>query len=452
MAAVYKESYKSKKKNQDESQGNGSCQEGKDQDKKSAVWSARVRLNGQDRYRSGFKSKREAQSWARETEVECARFDPRVKGLGPDKTTLAVGLRDYAHDFVVLQKGAKQAMTRINAYLPHAGLPLLKATALSGPRSLEPERIGAVLFALSEKEAKPLPRTFAEHRDKRLAKRENTLQQRKKLAAMPVSWIAGHHLHDIKKAMTQDGYSDSTIRNEIALLSAFFTKAKKTWGWKSLENPAEGVEWPVPDNERSRVLGADEQIRLADALCAANNHLVAPLVWFAVETAMRCGEMLYEATWSQVIWDERILKLRDSKGGSREVPLTRAAVSILESLPRGEPDERIFGLTKEALDACWERACKRARITNLRLQDLRHTAATRHAKRFNGNIFLLQLTTGHKTLSMLKRYVNQTAKDVVVAFDATEAAPSPVPTSKVAIVELPANEEHFHPKVRRKTK
>jgi integrase len=167
---------------------------------------------------------------------------------------------------------------------------------------------------------------------------------------------------------------------------------------------------------------------------------------------MRCGEMLYEATWSQVIWDERILKLRDSKGGSREVPLTRAAVSILESLPRGEPDERIFGLTKEALDACWERACKRARITNLRLQDLRHTAATRHAKRFNGNIFLLQLTTGHKTLSMLKRYVNQTAKDVVVAFDATEAAPSPVPTSKVAVVELPANEEHFHPKVRRKTK
>lgn len=451
MATVYRETYKNKKTQGESEPAEGNAQV-KGQVKKAEVWSARVRLNGQDRYRSGFKSKREAQSWARETEVECARYDPRVKGLGPDKTTLAVGLRDYAHDFVTLQKGAKQAVTRINAYLVHAGLPLLQATAVSGPRSLQPEKIGAVLFALSELEGeKALPRTFAEHRDKRLAKRANTLQQRKKLASMPVSWIAGHHLHDLKKAMTQDGYSDSTIRNEIALLSAFFKRARKTWGWKPLENPAEGVDWPVPDNERNRVLSADEQIRLADAL-RAQNPLAAPLVWFAIQTAMRRGEMLFEATWSQVDWQARTLKLRDAKGGSRDVPLTRAAVAILESLPRGESEDRIFGLTEEALGGAWERACKRAGIDNLRIQDLRHTAATRHAERLNGNIFLLQLATGHKTLSQLKRYVNHTARDVVTAFDASETAPLPVSTPKVATGEMPANEEHFQPKARRRAK
>lgn len=411
MASVYRESSKNKKD---------------DSKKKAEAWSARVRLNGQDRYRSGFKSKREAQKWAREAEVEveCSRHDRRVKGLGPDRSTLAVALRDYAHEFVVQQKGASQAVTRINAYLSAAGLPRLKATALSGPRSLQAEKVGPVLFALSEAtEEKALPRPFAEHREARLAKRLNTLEQRKQLAIMPVSEIAPHHLNDLKRAMTADGYGDATIRQEIALLSAFYNRAIKIWRWKSLENPAADVDWPVPKNERKRVLSLEEQERLAEGL-RAQNPLAAPLVWFAIQTAMRRGEMLYEATWSQVDWQARILTLGDSKTGFREVPLTKSAVAILESLPRGEPEERIFGMTEEALAGAWERACKRAGIENLRIQDLRHTAATRHAERLNGNIFLLQLVTGHKTLSMLKRYVNPTARDAVKAFDATEEPPA----------------------------
>lgn len=321
MATVYRETSKSKKD---------------DQDKKSTVWSARVRLNGQDRYRSGFKSKREAQQWAREAEMACSRLDRRVKGLGPDRSTLAVALRDYAHEFVVQQKGASQAVTRINAYLSAAGLPRLKASALSGPRSLQAEKVGPVLFVLSEvTEEKALPRTFAEHREARLVKRPNTLQQRKQLATMPVSEIAPHHLNDLKRAMTANGYGEATIRQEIALLSAFYNRAIKAWRWKSLENPSADVDWPVPQNSRKRVLSLEEQELLAEGL-RAQNPLVAPLVWFAIQTAMRRGEMLYEATWSQVDWEARILTLGDSKTGFREVPLTKAAVAILESLPRGD--------------------------------------------------------------------------------------------------------------------
>jgi integrase len=448
MATVYQESKKKAKGAVPEVAAGQPAVQTKGNASKSEVWSARVRVNGLDRYRSGFKTQREARRWATETEAECARYDARVKGLGPDRTSFATALRDYAHDFVVLQKGAKQAVTRINAYLLPAGLPLLRATAVSGPRSLQPAKAGVVLFELTEKPEKPLPRPFAAHRDKRLAKRENTLRQRAKLAVMPVSHIAGHHLHDLKKAMAADGLSDSTIRSELALLSAFFKRSKKIWAWKSLDNPAAAVDWPVPDNARNRVLSDDEQRRLAEALSDTRNPLVAPLIWFAIETAMRCGELLYEATWSQVDWSGRVLKLRDAKGRSREVPLTRAAMAILESLSRGKPEERIFGLTKEALDAAWDRACERAGIENLRLHDLRHTAATRHAKRLNGNIFLLQLVTGHKTLSMLKRYVNPTAKDVVVAFDETEEPVSTAPTPVSAVAPLPQNVVIFRPRSR----
>jgi len=60
--------------------------------------------------------------------------------------------------------------------------------------------------------------------------------------------------------------------------------------------------------------------------------------------------------------------------------------------------------------------------------------------------------TGHKTLSMLSRYVNPTARDVVKAFDATDGASSVAAAPRGLAGELPANEESFQPKARRRTK
>ena len=91
-------------------------------------------------------------------------------------------------------------------------------------------------------------------------------------------------------------------------------------------------------------------------------------------------------------------------------------------------------------------------MRRIRFHDLRHTSATRHAKRLNGNIFLLQLITGHKSLSMLKRYVNPTMKDALAALDATEPAlealapdaPAPAAPIPVEETQVPAR-----PKTRR---
>jgi integrase len=169
-------------------------------------------------------------------------------------------------------------------------------------------------------------------------------------------------------------------------------------------------------------MSALEEQRLAAALLDCRNPLVAPFVWFAIETAVRKSEGLLIARWQDLDEGRRTLKLVEAKMGPRKVPLTRAALAILQALPRGEPDERIFPLSPEALDAAWARACKRAGIENLHIHDLRHTAATRYAKRLHGDIFLLQLITGHRSLSQLRRYVNPTVDDVVRVLDATEAA------------------------------
>src|ERR1035437_9166860 len=400
-------------------------------------WGARVRVNGQERSGSAFKSKRKATDWANDVEGNLKGDQPQ-KGLGPASTSLALALHAYAKDVVCLQKSCVQTVTRINKYLELAGVATLKATEVRGPghRGLDAEGIPVrtaqpVLFELTEvppaKKAK-LSRTFAAHRNQRLAKRVQSLAVRARLCQIPVSRIAAHDLHGLVLAMTADGYQGTTIRLELALLSAFFEHARRIWAWKPLPNPALDVKWPKPGKGRSRVLSLEEEKRLAAALCNRRNKAIAPVVWFAIETTMRKGELLVTATWSDVNWDMSTITLYDAKSGGRDVPLTPAALAFLRALPQGGPAERIFNVTKEALRAGWKRTCKEAGIVGLRIHDLRHTGATRHAKRLGGNIFLLQLVTGHKTLSQLARYVNVSTDDAVEAMRQAEAtAPPPAP-------------------------
>ncbi len=421
--------------------------------KQGDAWGARVRANGQERSRSAFKTKREAADWAHEVEGEL-RGAQGQKGLGPASTSLALALMGYAKDVVRLQKSCVQTVTRINKYLELAGLATLKASELQGPghRGLDAEGIPVrtaqpVLFELTEvppAKKTNLCRTFAAHRSARLAKRVHSMQVRARLARMPVSRIAAHDLHSLVVAMTADGYKGATIRLELALLSAFFEHARRIWAWKPLPNPALDVKWPKPGKGRSRVLSYQEEERLAAALCNRRNKAIAPVVWFAIETTMRKDELLVTSTWSDVNWDMSTITLYDAKSGGRDVPLTPAALAFLRALPQGGPAQRIFSVTKEALRAGWKRACKEADIVGLRIHDLRHTGATRHAKRLGGNIFLLQLVTGHKTLSQLARYVNVGTDDAVQALRQTEhAAPPPalaqmVPGATGAAASQPA--------------
>jgi hypothetical protein len=90
----------------------------------------------------------------------------------------------------------------------------------------------------------------------------------------------------------------------------------------------------------------------------------------------------------------------------------------------------------EALKAAWRRACQRAGITNLRLYDLRHTAATRAALRF-GNVFLVQALTGHKTLAMVENYTHVGAADLVKAW---QKADSEREAAARAAMPMPAGE------------
>lgn len=180
------------------------------------------------------------------------------------------------------------------------------------------------------------------------------------------------------------------------------------------------------DNERNRVLSKQEQQLFDEALLECKNKQAAQAVKLLLQTGMRASEPLTDLRWGDINWTNSTLRLRDAKTSARNVPLSHQALDILREIGPGEPDSKIFELTYEALKASFQRICARAGIEDIRLHDLRHTAATRLALK-TGNAFLVRALTGHKTLAMVDRYVNLDAVDVVPYLNAPEVQTEVVP-------------------------
>ena len=98
-------------------------------------------------------------------------------------------------------------------------------------------------------------------------------------------------------------------------------------------------------------------------------------------------------------------------GSSRNVPLSLDAISILNDLARSF-DGRVFPISNTSLRGLWNRACRRAGITDLHFHDLRHEATSRFFEK-GLNVMEVSAITGHKDLRMLKRYTHLRAEDLV---------------------------------------
>ena len=139
-------------------------------------------------------------------------------------------------------------------------------------------------------------------------------------------------------------------------------------------------------------------------------HLMLPVFELALETAMRRGELL-ALRWADIHVVQRIAFLQDTKNGeSRSVPLSTAAIRLLEKLPRSLTG-RVIPLTTCALEAAFKKATRRASLEDVHFHDIRHTAITRMAVLLP-NLIELSAVTGHKSLMMLRRYYHPHASEL----------------------------------------
>ena len=226
-------------------------------------------------------------------------------------------------------------------------------------------------------------------------------------------------LHEIDSAvlarwrdMRLQTVSGSTVNRELNLLSHVFTIARKEWKW-ILESPTTDVTRPKNAAARDRRITEEEIEKLKIAFgfngeVRTKNHAVMAAFLFAIETAMRAGEICW-LPWSSIKGSVATLPAEVNKNGSkRDVPLSPRALEILKMLPKN--GETCFGITSASLDALYRKARATTGIDDLKFHDTRHEAITRLAKKLN--VLELARMVGHKDLKMLQVYYNESAENL----------------------------------------
>lgn len=224
--------------------------------------------------------------------------------------------------------------------------------------------------------------------------------------------IAKQDIAQLKNDLYKLGRASSTINHYLNAISQLYKLANNEWG-HIIPNPIEGVSRAVePVGRMKRLLPTDEQLLLSYCKQSCCTHL-AEIVTIATETGMRCGEIL-SIRWGDVDFTNRRIFLRRTKNGdSRQVPLSTRAKEALKSIYK--PDEVIvFPYQHWKMRRHFNAAADKAKAAHkgvqnpfidLRFHDLRHEALSRLSDK-GLNVIELAHISGHRTLSMLRRYTH----------------------------------------------
>lgn len=218
----------------------------------------------------------------------------------------------------------------------------------------------------------------------------------------------------------------SSVNRDLNLLSAVFEAARAEWKWIPT-NPVQEVKRPKnPPSRKRRVPDEDTQI-MVSALGLTEGitptvarHYTALAFLFAVETGMRCGEIV-KLTWNHAFVEQRYVHIPKSKNGdARDVPLSSRAVEVLKRLPREKSEPRCFRLTSSSAKNAWWEARKKAAedvptISDLNFHDSRHEATTRLSRKLN--VLALAKMIGHRDIKSLMIYYDETAAELAARLD-----------------------------------
>lgn len=374
--------------------------------RKNGQWQAKIRRRGWPAQSKTFRTKADAEGWARavEREMDIGAFIHRDDA---ERTTFKDAADRYSREVLPKQRGKAQAEYVIKRVV---------------------ERFGAYSLAAIS------PAMLSEYRDERASE-----------------------------------VSGQTVLHEIGMVSRIFKAAALDWGIALPHgNPVALVRKPALDNGRERRLERNEEALVLEALQgreAVWPHAAAVL---AIETAGRMSELL-SLRWGEIDLKRRVARLRGKDGGVtkngedyRDVPLSKRAVALLEGLPRSVKGLAL-PISQNALQIAWGRSVRQARkrhvhqvlcerlaelgfdeeaqarevraivykkreplaltfellakidaedkvMVDLHFHDLRHEATSRLAENFA--MHELMKITGHKTSRMLARYYHPKAEDL----------------------------------------
>ena len=318
-------------------------------DPNAPAWEARVRVKGYPNKTATFETRKEAEDWAAGVERTMRRRTYRDDAAA-QSMTLRDALDRYEKEVTPQKKGAKEERSVLN------------------------------------------------------------LWRRDELAERSLGSITTSDIAAWRNELVAAGKAPSTIANRMNLLSAIYAHAAAEWHMPGLNNPVTGLKRPKARAGRKRRLEGDEEERLLEACRASKFAWLAPMIIIAIETGMRQGE-IRSLAWKGI--GNSTAYIEDTKNGEdRTVPLSSRAVAALKEVRELRLNaEEVFPFDRDQVSRAFRSVCKAAGITGLRFHDLRHEGTTRLSKKLT-NVLELSAVTGHKTLTMLKRYYQPDAEEL----------------------------------------
>jgi len=347
--------------------------------KPSGSWKAVVRKAGWPLQSKTFRTKRDAEDWARRSEDEMVR-GAYIQRATADRLTVATAMERYLSEVVPTKRLTSQSTDRRRAQI------LIKHLGKYSLAALTPEVI-------------------ARFRDSRLA---------------------GEDRKD--KSGDPRPRTNNTVRLDLALLGHMFTIAIKEWGVGLPANPVTNIRRPAPGPGRNRRLTPQEETKLLEAVNAFSNPLMSWLVRIALETGMRFSEIA-TLRRMQVDLNRRIVRLLQTKNTQpRTVPLNSTATELFRTALNNpvrpiDTDLIFFGEPGRdgkrrpyRFDRMWQQIKRDAGIVDLHFHDLRHEAVSRLVEAGLSDQEVSAIS-GHKSMQMLKRYTHLRAEDLVARID-----------------------------------
>lgn len=340
-------------------------------------WAVQIRRKGWPNQSATFRTKKDAQAWARKIEGEMDRgqFVDQSAAKG---TTLGDLICHYLKD--------------VTDHRP-------------GEASRTAERSRLERFLREEKDlcayavSNLTPEHFEAYRDRRLAQ--------------PVS-------RGRKPPRNPKAVSPGTVKRELTLLKRVIDYRKRRLGL--LVNPVntEDVRRPAVHDERDVRLSPEQIAGLFKACDQARSNWLRPLVELGFETGARRGSLL-RLTWSDIDLEGHTAVLRGVKNSRnpdvvldhpiglspRAIELLKAWRAVADAEESGGESERVFPITPNALRLAFNRAREKAGVPHFRFHDTRHE---RTSSLFEAGWSMIQVMaqTGHKDPKSVKRYANLT--------------------------------------------
>lgn len=312
--------------------------------------------------------------------------------------------------------GQWQAKVRKKGYPSQSNTFDTKAKAERWARHIESEMDRGVFVSTVEAEQTTLEELFERYEEEVLPSKKS--QRRIKssikiindyLGSYPLAALTPKVISAYRNERLKDVTAD-TVRKDLLLISRTLKYAQQEWEiYLPRGNPVDSIKIPNQAKGRERRLQPGEGQKLVQAAHQYGGELEHIIV-LALETGMRRGE-LSELRWKDIDLKKRTATLWDTKNGdNRVVPLSTKALTLLDSLPINIKGY-VFAMLPDSITRAFNRICERAKIKELRFHDLRHEATSRF---FEMGLSIMEVSsiTGHKDLSMLKRYTHLKAEDL----------------------------------------